>query len=373
MEDEEVTLEPSFVPSLTATLPAKPSFLTAGLSIDTSPPSLVDCSVFKKRPSPPLTSPTQIKSSLAQKKPKGQKRPAPLLLPDVVSETGPSPPSTVVTGPTLSTVDLNELALEDIIFEGQSYGIQSSKGRRRYMEDTSCAYDNLDGEGREAYFGVFDGHGGRRAADFAAQNLYKYMVAERVGTTSNVAEAVSSAFLAADKKFVELAEREELRDGTTVVAAYIREGKLWVANVGDSRAVLCRDGIALAVTEDHRPDRQNEMERIESHGGTVLHMGSWRVEGVLAVTRAIGDRELKKCVKADPYISEWELGEGDDVLVMASDGLWDYMSNQEVVDEARSHADPSVAAKALVDQAMARGSGDNVTVLVVHPADYIAR
>lgn len=160
-----------------------------GLSIDTSPPQLAGCMMFKKRPSPPLTSPSAVKSSMAQKK----KRPAPLLLPDAVTETGPSPPSTVVVGPTLSMVDLNELALEDMIYEGHTvYGIQSSKGRRRYMEDTTCAYEDLNGEGSEvrqahampkimavpsdtlllspqAYFGVFDGHGGRRAADFAAQ------------------------------------------------------------------------------------------------------------------------------------------------------------------------------------------------------------
>lgn len=146
---------------------------------------------------------------------------------------------------------------------------------------------------------------------------------------------------------------------------------MWIANVGDSRAVLCRGGEAHAMSEDHRPDRESEQLRIESNGGTVLHMGSWRVEGVLAVTRAIGDKDLKKCVKADPHIMEVDLQEDDELLVMASDGLWDYMSNQEVVDEAKLHTDPSVAAKALVDEAMKRGSRDNVTVLVVHTSQYV--
>lgn len=339
------------------------------LSIDTSPPQLSGCLLFKKRPSPPLTSPTAVKSSLAQKK----KRPAPLLLPDAVAaEKLVSPPSTVLVGPTLSTVDLNELALEDIIYEGHSvYGIQSIKGRRRYMEDTYCAYENIDGEGSEAYFGVFDGHGGRKAADFAAQNLYNYMATDALFGT-NVAEAVGKAFRKADETFVELAEREQLRDGTTAVAAYIRGDKLWVANVGDSRAVLCRQGVAVPMSEDHRPNIESEQARIERNGGTVLHIGSWRVEGVLAVTRAIGDKDLKKCVTADPHIKELELQSDDELLVLASDGLWDFMSNQEVVDQARQHPDPSVAAKALVDEALARGSGDNITVLVVNVAEYVA-
>lgn len=185
------------------------------LSIVTSPPQLDTVVMFKKRPSPPLTSPSAVKSSMAQKK----KRPAPLLLTDALTESGPSPPSTLIMGPTLSTVDLNELALEDIIYEGYSvYGIQSSKGRRRYMEDTCCAYDNLDGDGSEAYFGVFDGHGGRKAADFAAKHLYEFMASDKWFGT-NVAEAVGAAFLKADKQFVELAEQQQLRDGTTAVSA----------------------------------------------------------------------------------------------------------------------------------------------------------
>jgi len=250
-----------------------------GLTIDTSPPIADALPVFKKRPSPPLSSPTAVKSSLAQKK----KRPAPLLLPDVaVAVGGPSPAATVVSGPTLSTVDLNELALENMITEGDDvYGIQSSKGKRRYMEDTCCAIPNINGDPGEAYYGVFDGHGGRRAADFAAQHLYEYITSdERFGT--DVAEAVGSAFLKADKTFVELAEKQEMRDGTTAVAAYVRGGQLLVANVGDSRAVLSRNGEAVALTEDHRPSIESEQLRIESRGGTVFHMGSWRVEGVLA-------------------------------------------------------------------------------------------
>lgn len=126
----------------------------------------------------------------------------------------------------------------------------------------------------------------------------------------------------------------------------------------------------MALSEDHRPDRQSEQERIENNGGTVLHMGTWRVEGVLAVTRAIGDKDLKKCVTAEPFVVEIPLEEGDESLIMASDGLWDFMTNQEVVDEARLHTDPSLAAKALVDKAIEKGSKDNVTVCVVHTNEY---
>lgn len=339
----------------------------ARLSIDTSPPLLDGCAVFKKRPSPPLSSPTAVKSSLAQKK----KRSAPLMLPDMSAGPPELLASTIVAGPTLSTVDLNELALENMTFEGHNvYGIQSSKGKRHRMEDTCCAIPCINGDPGEAYYGVFDGHGGRRAADFAAQHLYEYIASNECFDT-DVAEAVGSAFLKADKMFVELAEKQEMRDGTTAVAAYIRGGKLWVANVGDSRAVLSRKGVAKALSEDHRPNIESEQHRIESRGGTVFHMGSWRVEGVLAVTRAIGDKDLKKCVTAHPHIVQLDLSAGDELLVLATDGLWDVMSNQEVVDEALRHDDPSVAASALVREALARGSSDNISVLVVLTPQYL--
>jgi serine/threonine protein phosphatase PrpC len=308
---------------------------SSGLSIDTSPPSLESPSepskAFKKRTpeEKPQASPATEQASLAQKK----KRPTPLIVVEG-TEAGPAHASTtVVTGPYLNKVDLNELALEDIIFEGHTvYGIQSSKGKRRYMEDTCCAFENIDGCGTEvshiacqlffeftksnylsgcltlhnmlqAYYGVFDGHGGRRAADFARDNLYDFISSDK-GFGTNISEALGAAFLKvwpslpychprhlayyctitpsatwqADRKFVELAEAEELRDGTTAVAAYVRDGRLWVANVGDSRAVLSRRGVAVALSEDHRPSDPGEQARIENNGGTVLHMGSWRVE-----------------------------------------------------------------------------------------------
>jgi len=88
------------------------------------------------------------------------------------------------------------------------------------------------------------------------------------------------------------------------------------------------------------------------------------------VTRAIGDKDLKKCVTAHPHIVQLDLNIGDEVLVLATDGLWDVMGNQEVVDEALKHKYPSEAASALVSAALARGSGDNVSVIVVNTREY---
>merc|ERR1711988_495660 len=240
------------------------------------------------------------------------------------------------------------------------------------MEDAFRAVPMLGDNPRRGFFGVFDGHGGRKAADFAAEYLGEFVKTTRgLDSRDDVGELFGEAFLMADKQFCETAEREGFGDGTTAVVCYLRDGRMWVANVGDSRAVLSCGGAAKAVTEDHRPDRETEQRRIESKGGTVFHLGRWRVEGVLAVTRAIGDKDLKKCVTAHPDVYDIELTDQDELLILASDGLWDVMTNQEAVDLAMGHKDLGVACDALVEAALSKGSNDNVSALIVNIREYL--
>eukprot|EP00658_Telonema_sp_P-2_P041768 TRINITY_DN2990_c0_g2_i13.p1 TRINITY_DN2990_c0_g2~~TRINITY_DN2990_c0_g2_i13.p1 ORF type:complete len:332 (+),score=37.67 TRINITY_DN2990_c0_g2_i13:92-1087(+) len=152
---------------------------STNLTIDTSPPTLSQrIQQIKKRPSPPMTSPTAVKSSLAQKK---KKRPAPLHLSDALStRTPPTSEASVVPSqstsvPALSTVNLNEMAFENMTCEGDTkWGGALQKGRRRYMEDTFRAIPNLGDHPRRGFYGIFDGHGGRKAADFAAEYLSEF-------------------------------------------------------------------------------------------------------------------------------------------------------------------------------------------------------
>lgn len=88
---------------------------------------------------------------------------------------------------------------------------------------------------------------------------------------------------------------------------------------------------ALAVTalsDDHKPNRESERKRIEGEGGVVIWAGTWRVGGVLAVSRAFGDRQLKKFVIATPDVRYEAVAEGEETIILASDGLWDVVSNK---------------------------------------------
>merc|ERR1711939_229485 len=142
-----------------------------------------------------------------------------------------------------------------------------------------------------------------------------------------------------------------------------RQRVLYTANVGDARIVLCRNGKALRLSYDHKGSDENEGKRITKAGGLILNN---RVNGVLAVTRALGDSYLKDLVTGHPYTTETVIQpDQDEFLILACDGLWDVCSDQEAVDLVRNVHDPQQASKALVDHALARFSTDNLSVMVV--------
>ncbi|KHG09641.1 putative protein phosphatase 2C 59 [Gossypium arboreum] len=231
-----------------------------------------------------------------------------------------------------------------------SYGYASSPGKRSSMEDFyETRIDGVDGE-IVGLFGVFDGHGGARAAEYVKQNLFSNLIRH-------------PKFISDTKSAI---ENNQNRDaGSTASTAILVGDRLLVANVGDSRAVICRGGNAIAVSRDHKPDQTDERQRIEDAGGFVMWAGTWRVGGVLAVSRAFGDRLLKQYVVADPEIQEEKIDSSLEFLILASDGLWDVVSNEEAVAMIKPIQDPEQAAKRLMQEACQRGSADNITCVVV--------
>ncbi|KAI2621848.1 protein serine/threonine phosphatase 2C [Xylaria nigripes] len=142
-----------------------------------------------------------------------------------------------------------------------------------------------------------------------------------------------------------------------------RQRVLYTANVGDARIILCRAGKALRLSYDHKGSDENEGKRIVNAGGLILNN---RVNGVLAVTRALGDAYIKDLVTGHPYTTETVIQpEVDEFIIIACDGLWDVCSDQEAVDLIRDKADPVAASKLLVDHALARFSTDNLSCMII--------
>ncbi|KAG4136335.1 hypothetical protein ERO13_D08G274866v2 [Gossypium hirsutum] len=246
--------------------------------------------------------------------------------------------------------------------------------KRSSMEDFyETRIDGVDGE-LVGLFGVFDGHGGARAAEYVKQNLFSNLIRH-------------PKFISDTKSAI---ENNQNRDaGSTASTAILVGDRLLVANVGDSRAVICRGGNVIMTANmklplcvlmyllldpsccsyccvrDHKPDQTDERQRIEDAGGFVMWAGTWRVGGVLAVSRAFGDRLLKQYVVADPEIQEEKIDSSLEFLILASDGLWDVVSNEEAVAMIKPIQDPEQAAKRLMQEACQRGSADNITCVVV--------
>ncbi|XXG58155.1 hypothetical protein AAC387_Pa04g0540 [Persea americana] len=245
-----------------------------------------------------------------------------------------------------------------------SYGYASSPGKRSSMEDF---YETrIDAVGGEVVglFGVFDGHGGARAAEYVKQNLFSNLI-QHPKFISDTKSAIADAYNHTDSEFLK-SENSQNRDaGSTASTAILVGDRLLVANVGDSRAVICRGGNAIPVSRDHKPDQTDERQRIEDAGGFVMWAGTWRVGGVLAVSRAFGDRLLKQYVVADPEIQEEVIDKSLEFLILASDGLWDVVTNEEAVSMIKSIQNPEEAAKRLLQEACQRGSADNITCVVV--------
>ncbi|XP_067864569.1 protein phosphatase 1E [Heptranchias perlo] len=253
---------------------------------------------------------------------------------------------------------------------------------RRKMEDKHvCLPDfntlfNLEDQEEQSYFAVFDGHGGVDAAIYASLHLHVNLARQEI-FQHDPAEALCRAFRLTDERFVQKAARENLRCGTTGVVTFMRGNMLHVAWLGDSQVMLVRKGQAVELMKPHKPDREDEKQRIEALGGCVVWFGAWRVNGSLSVSRAIGDAEHKPYICGEADSDSTVLDGTEDYLILACDGFYDTMDPEEAVKVVADHlkennGDSSMVAHKLVASARDAGSSDNITVIVVFLRDLNA-
>ncbi|KAL5229402.1 hypothetical protein ABZP36_028178 [Zizania latifolia] len=309
------------------------------------------------------------------------------------------------------------------------WGLESICGRRPEMEDDAivlprffhvplwmvagdAAVDGLDRASFRLpahFFGVYDGHGGVQVANYCRERIHAVLTEE----LRRAEDACASDLSGVDSKklwekaFVDCFSRVDAEVGgnapagaqpvapdtvgSTAVVAIVCSSHVIVANCGDSRAVLCRGKQPLPLSMDHKPNREDEYTRIEAQGGKVIQWNGYRVLGVLAMSRSIGDKYLKPYIIPVPEVTVVARAKDDECLVLASDGLWDVMSNEEVCDAARKRillwhkknaatistssagqrngdsSDPAAQAAAdyLSKLALQKGSKDNITVVVI--------
>ncbi|XP_058748506.1 probable protein phosphatase 2C 60 isoform X1 [Vicia villosa] len=314
---------------------------------------------------------------------------------------------------------------EDGENENLRYGLSSMQGWRATMEDAHAAH--LDVDSSTSFFGVYDGHGGKAVAKFCAKYLHQQVLKSEEYIAGDVGTSLQKAFFRMDEMmrgqrgWRELAvlgdkvkgfngmieglirsprssdnNKDQNDDwgfekgphsdfdgptsGSTACVAIIRNNLIFVANAGDSRCIISRNGQAYNLSRDHKPELAIEKERIYKAGG-FIHAG--RVNGSLNLARAIGDVDFKnnrflsaekQVVTANPDINIVDLHDEDEFIVIACDGIWDCLSSQQLVDFVRQEllvdTKLSEVCERVLDRclapSLAMGDGcDNMTMILV--------
>lgn len=244
------------------------------------------------------------------------------------------------------------------------------QGGREYMEDRLDIQEPLVGE--YDYYAVFDGHGGADIADFVKhtiRNVLSDLINNKTALVLNEEDILFQAMkIVSDKLPIAISRKQ----GTTAVLVLKKGPELWVANCGDSRAIIAlNNGSSITLTDDHKPNREDEHRRIVLTGGFVAPSFKgdvYRVNGSLAVSRSLGDLDLYPHVTWKPEITYAKIGKPFNYLIVATDGIWDVIKNNEISVVLQHHHGNKTAsniAKDICALARARGSMDNVSLILV--------
>jgi len=256
----------------------------------------------------------------------------------------------------------------------------SIKGLRGQNEDKHNIILNIEGIKKDIaninFYSIYDGHGGKYVSKYLSETLYKYFLTKKTPypLTKNYVYEVYNKIQNNLKK-----TNNANRTGSTglVVINFRHNGEnyLNILNTGDSRCVLCRDNIAIPLTKDHKPHWPEEKTRIELLNGKITFDGyDWRIND-LSVSRAFGDVDSTPFLTHIPDIFRYKLDKNDKFFVLACDGLWDVMSNQDVVNfiinnsydlktNTRINKNTNIA-KLLAEFALKKGSSDNISIIIV--------
>jgi len=283
------------------------------------------------------------------------------------------------------------------------------QGWRENMEDAHICIPHLQHRNDMALFGVMDGHGGEQVARFCKHHLPGEI--DRQSTRGDLSASLVASFLQMDRMLANPRYRDELnqltRDqwsspsscqpdsvGCAANICCVQPNGYVVANTGDCRAVLCRNGQAVDLSQDHKPNHPNELSRIRNAGGFLVERGVgdhkvYRVNGDLSLSRAIGDLKYKQnaylsphdqLITATPDVRTVQRHHNDEFIVIACDGIWDVLTSQQVVDHVRMHMSelrsgrmrPSAITEEVLDRCLSPDlektaglGGDNMTMMVI--------
>ena len=256
----------------------------------------------------------------------------------------------------------------------------SLKGERHTNEDKHNIILNMNNDKKTAdvnLYGVYDGHGGKFVSNFLSNNLPQYFTNPKLSYPLNK-NYVNNVYDILENTLKTKHTNEATECGSTclLVCNYKKNGNnyLNIMNTGDSRCVMCRNNVGIALTKDHKPNWIDEKSRISKLGGNIRRDGNVYRINDLSVSRAFGDLESSKYVTHRPEMFKYKIKPLDKFMIIACDGLWDVVSSQDAVnfvldncyDTAMNRINHKMnIARKLGEYAISSDSGDNVTCIIV--------
>ncbi|VDN02823.1 unnamed protein product [Thelazia callipaeda] len=261
------------------------------------------------------------------------------------------------------------------------YSYYAHKNRRPKMEDRAvilpslCVIEPAKGDTRkeDSFFAVFDGHNGIDCANYASSHFAKCLVETTHYADGQIEEIMKEAFTNLDKRLTARCKNDNIKGGTTAVCAFLRDRKyLCLGWCGDSSAAVLRKDGVRTLSSTHSPDVPAEVRRVEEAGGIVLSvMGELRVNGVLNITRALGDIDGKPVISSEPDVMSFRLDNSEYLLLLSCDGVWETFNESDIyghiVHFVRNNSVDNYEklAEFIVDQARESGTSDNLTMICV--------
>lgn len=239
--------------------------------------------------------------------------------------------------------------------------IKTTIGKRETNEDLN--FSELVDEIQ--IIGVLDGHGGVEAADFVKKNFIIEFLKE-YKNNKNLSIVLTNTFLMLNTQII----NSNITSGTTATIAMIDQDKLFIANVGDSRAILIRNNEIVTLSKDHKITDKYEFEKYRSSNwykvkSRLISQGKLKGFKMTTISRSLGDSFFEDALTAEPDIKEIKLREGDKIII-ATDGLWNFVENERVLAiTSKTNTLNSNLTDELIKEAIKSKSTDNITVVVV--------
>ncbi|CAN8074958.1 unnamed protein product [Agarophyton chilense] len=313
----------------------------------------------------------------------------------------PRPPKLKLSKASPATIPTNSQSPPELRADGEVFAAMARKGKRHHNLEDRFAAKDLAQRGLRPFvslFGIFDGHGGVEAADLSSERLFGFILSA-YRRSGDIRAAMRTAFIKMDNTLFQLylvttgsitkrsKKTSSMSDhslprtdipvrvkklsglcGTTATVVALVENTMTIAYVGDSRVIAFGKKDVVRLSEDHRESNPTEQTRCVKEGG---YFFKGRINGVLSLTRSIGDVEQRTLVLAEPDVNEVQLA-GFEAVVIASDGVWDVLRDDEVAEITRKHIVKSegLAAQRILDTAQGKGVRDDVSAMVVNLKKY---